>query len=120
GRGGGGRERRGDEGVVVAQRAGHERLFLFPLVADLLRQRRQKTEGDVGRLVVLRLGRRDVAAEGAERRRRREERNRQPLRQARGVDPRDQSRRRRLEVPLHAGDLPREEQVGAAARLERR
>src|SRR5262249_52629862 len=114
------RQVRRGERLEIVEGAADERFLAPALVADRLLERRQEAGGDVGGVGGLLFRRRDVARPRAERGRGGEDRGRRAFRETRRVDPRNQPRRRRFEVPLDAGDLPREEEVAAAARLERR
>src|SRR5438093_858953 len=109
-----------DERLELVEGAADESRLLQLLVADFTVERRQKAEGDVGRLIVGGVGGGDVARQRAEGGRRREDQGRLTLREPGRVDAGDEAGRGRLEIPLDARNLSCEEQVPAAARLEGR
>src|SRR3989454_4230868 len=114
------RQRLTDEGLEVVEGATDEEGLLLSLIAGVAVERRQEPKGDVGRLVVSRVGAGDVPRKSPEGRRRREDQGWLGFRQARRVDAGDEAGGGRLEIPLDTGDLAGKEQVPPATGLEGR
>ena len=82
-------------------------------------ERRDDAEGDVRRLVVFRIGVRDVIGQRADGRRPRRTPSVSPSHERGGIASGDESRGRRFDVAFDAGNLSGEEQVVARPRLPR-
>src|SRR5262245_15296647 len=97
----------------VRERSLDQRLVPRLLVRDRRLERRQQSERDVRRLIALRLGVRDVVAEGAQGRRPWRRERLLPSHPAGGVDPRDDARSGGLRIALDTRYLTREEETVA-------
>jgi hypothetical protein len=91
--------------------------LLLHLVARRLIERRHDAVGDVGRLVVLGIGVRDVVRQRTDRRGPRRRLRRFAFRDRGGVSTRNQPGCRGLDVALDARHLPGKQQISAMARL---